>query len=1339
MVSKVVQRLAVVVIVSLLLVTSTAADAPVGPQGSAPDAPELEHGMGAIFTPPEIMATFPQVSIGRFGPLGVTQVITSADHSAGLPPVNSQGPKGTCVAWASTYYYRTYQEGVEHGWDLTLPDGSPHPDHVFSPAWTFSLGGTLNDGCDGMMTSDAFVIFEEQGATTLSVMPNVYSPWYQPTALQSGAAFPYRALGVALSDSVGTGRAWLNGYFSQYGYTPPEGDIYNIAIRVPDGFGDPIGTCPNMWVDPALIETQPGGGGHLITVIGYSDTIQFTGGFSPTAVYTGGFQIVNSWGEQYACDGKVWFPYDAYLAPLSDGDFVRECWGAINLTNYSISGQVTSDGGGGLEGVEVRLNNNPYLATTTDSDGYYTLTPGYNGGYTLTVKPLMEGYTFSPAVYASAITTTTTGIDFVATAGSPDLSNSTKTVDHAVIPNTVSPEFTVNVDSVGAGSSFLFTDVIPISTTYVVNSAEASWGEVHAEGDLLPWESLTATLNTERYGLAAEIGQDTGGTYYVYAIGGHDMANEQTLDTVERAAIQLDGSLGAWEVMAETLNAPRAFLDTVMLDVGGTDYIYAVGGGQGYSATTVYSDVAHVDLDTIERAPVNADGTVGPWETLTSTLVVTRSELSVVSDGDYLYAIGGTNWDSYLYPDRHGGDNPLQSVEYAAINADGTLGAFTTTTPLRETRNTADAVIVEGDGTSYIELIGGRTGGNNDRAFGERAEINADGTLGPWSISERLHWGRYGTKVAAVGDYLYAVGGRDHGGPLGEVDRTRVEADGTLFGWQLSPGMMTTPRSDFGIVAHDGRIYAIGGRVTERYCVNYYDVGSGCGYAIDGVEVAEPVEPGTIWWNGELGEEDELAITFSVEPQTVGVLLPSGSVFTNTATIEDGDGVVTLVSQAVQILDADMQGATKEVYPDEVKAGETLLFTVTLPNDGGWSEASATDELPQGLEYVLGSAQASSGVMGTPGEVWEWVTSANGGPVWNRYYNDLVIVGDYAYAIGPWDAVEYAAINPDGSLGLWQFTSAMTSDRMGVGAVAPGNGYIYAVGGGPNGDDALATIERTQILTDGVLGEWEVLTSTMVHPRSWLEVVAPGNGYLYAFSGYDGDNFTSYTSTEYCEIYADGTLGPWTVLSATVNHTRDMLGGVAYNGYIYLVGGEDWNDGVDATTEYAEINSDGTLGDFVVSSNELNYPRDTFGLIEVDGMLYAIGGRQWGTVTGPDLDIVESSKIQANGDIGPWTVHHGRLPAGMEASVAVKGNNIYAVHAWSAYYTEILDGVIWEGEVDYQGEATLTFEAKVAGVAESDTMTNTVTIVNSMGTLDRSVTFAVGPAQIYLPLVLRNS
>ena len=56
----------------------------------------------------------------------------AADNSPGLPPVGDQGAQGSCVSWAVGYYLKSYQEGKEHGWDLTVPD------HQFSPAFLFN-------------------------------------------------------------------------------------------------------------------------------------------------------------------------------------------------------------------------------------------------------------------------------------------------------------------------------------------------------------------------------------------------------------------------------------------------------------------------------------------------------------------------------------------------------------------------------------------------------------------------------------------------------------------------------------------------------------------------------------------------------------------------------------------------------------------------------------------------------------------------------------------------------------------------------------------------------------------------------------------------------------------------------------------------------------------------------------------------------------------------------------------------------------------------------------------------------------------------------------------------
>jgi hypothetical protein len=55
-------------------------------------------------------------------PLRTTPLSASADLSAKLPPVGDQGNQGSCAAWATSYYYKSWSEKQEHTtWDLTNP------------------------------------------------------------------------------------------------------------------------------------------------------------------------------------------------------------------------------------------------------------------------------------------------------------------------------------------------------------------------------------------------------------------------------------------------------------------------------------------------------------------------------------------------------------------------------------------------------------------------------------------------------------------------------------------------------------------------------------------------------------------------------------------------------------------------------------------------------------------------------------------------------------------------------------------------------------------------------------------------------------------------------------------------------------------------------------------------------------------------------------------------------------------------------------------------------------------------------------------------------------------
>ncbi len=156
-------------------------------------------------------------------------------------------------------------------------------------------------------------------------------------------------------------------------------------------------------------------------------------------------------------------------------------------------------------------------------------------------------------------------------------------------------------------------------------------------------------MNTARYGHSAV----TNG-HYIYVIGGH--TGYEVLSSVERAIIDTDGSLGSWEYMIP-MNTARYYPAVVVAG----DYVYAIGG--------VAPDGV---LASVERAMINADGSLSSWQT-TSALTMARYGHAAVVVGNYIYAIAGS-----------GEYSTLTSVERAVINVDGSLSPWEAVTSITD-------------------------------------------------------------------------------------------------------------------------------------------------------------------------------------------------------------------------------------------------------------------------------------------------------------------------------------------------------------------------------------------------------------------------------------------------------------------------------------------------------------------------------------------------------------------------------------------------------------------------------------------------------------------------------
>ena len=284
---------------------------------------------------------------------------------------------------------------------------------------------------------------------------------------------------------------------------------------------------------------------------------------------------------------------------------------------------------------------------------------------------------------------------------------------------------------------------------------------------------------------------------YIYTLGG-TLAGSPTAN-VYFAQIHGDGSIGPWTANPNPLPAVRLFHTSVVAN----GYVYVIGGrtaGGGTSVSTVY------------YAKLNADGSIGPWNTTTSLPFGGTKAASVVANG-YVYVIGG---------DQNG---TLQgSFEYAKLNADGTLGPWVTNAtgvPDAGGIDAPSAVVANG----YLYVIGGTSGtsgGTTSTVY--YASINANGSIGSWSTTASLPTtlDKSAGAVVANGN-IYQLGGFNGSNPISSVFYAKVQSNGTLGAWATNANSLPDTRDFAASTLANGYVYVLGGNngVSDQSTVYY--------------------------------------------------------------------------------------------------------------------------------------------------------------------------------------------------------------------------------------------------------------------------------------------------------------------------------------------------------------------------------------------------------------------------------------------------------------------------------------------------------------------------------------
>jgi hypothetical protein len=228
----------------------------------------------------------------------------------------------------------------------------------------------------------------------------------------------------------------------------------------------------------------------------------------------------------------------------------------------------------------------------------------------------------------------------------------------------------------------------------------------------------------------------------VYMIGGHSLGSITGLSSVYTAAINADGTIGAW-ISAPSLPGGYCHGQSVVT----SSRVYLFGGYTTTSVATVYT------------APINPDGTLGTWTT-DAAMPVALSGRGVAVTNNRVYLLGGMS-GATAASTIFGFGTYSAAVHTAPINTDGTIGAWTTATSLPGTL-CLPAILTT---NTHLYIISGKAGTATGGTY--RADINVNGTLGPFTATDVNYAAGLsyrGMGLLVTSSRVYLLGGFDNGG-----------------------------------------------------------------------------------------------------------------------------------------------------------------------------------------------------------------------------------------------------------------------------------------------------------------------------------------------------------------------------------------------------------------------------------------------------------------------------------------------------------------------------------------------------------------------------------------------
>lgn len=531
-------------------------------------------------------------------------------------------------------------------------------------------------------------------------------------------------------------------------------------------------------------------GGNNV-VIGDSDTT-----YSATA--NGGLSLVGTQFALSACTTNQILKAQVtsgQWACAADADTTYSAGTGVSLvgTTFSNSGIISLTG---TSNINITAGQNPTIGFVNGS----SIGQVWQWNGSAWVLATVSGGSLQTA-YTASTGGTTPEIKLDSTRGGLDIQDADTTIGANLLNVRASNGSGLGSILLGVGNTGAFTSQNSTDSTAafrILNSTGGSLMTVDSTGsNIALLGNNTSALSTWTTTTAMSVGASTvrvrgdavAANGYLYYIGGNDNNSGNTISTVEYAKINADGTIGTWASttsLNDGSNAPRRQFKAVAMN----GFLYVIGGRDASNATKT----------TAMYAKLNSDGTVGSWKT-TTALPSARFGAGTFAYNGYMYVMGGFNSSVAQ----------TNTIYYAKVNPDGTLGSWTTNAINIDDSlgNIKGTTVANG----YVYIPGGYSvaaaGTANDL---RHAKLNSDGSVGSWT--------NQGTWLGGNGDddflsyvsngYLYVVGG-DNSWSSPRVEAMQLNADGNVGGPTTLPSFPQSLVGEAAMAQANGYLYLLGG------------------------------------------------------------------------------------------------------------------------------------------------------------------------------------------------------------------------------------------------------------------------------------------------------------------------------------------------------------------------------------------------------------------------------------------------------------------------------------------------------------------------------------------------